>query len=502
MKKITVFIPYNDYSKSELQISTTDELLNQFLNHPLVEEVFLSPKGWIPITTNQSVEEFPKCKILVIRNIFSSETIKLINKNSRTNYVLWITKDTSIELGQFALERFVDIAEETDAAMIYSDYYEIKNDNRIPHQLIDYQFGSIRDDFDFGPVVLINKLAMNSAVNEMKKDYQFAGFYDLRLKLSQKYSFFKINEYLYSSVEKDIRKSGEKLFDYVDPKNRTVQIEMEEAATEHLKKIGAYLQPKFIEIDFNDGSFEYEASVIIPVKNRVKTIGDAIESVMKQKTDFKFNLFVVDNYSTDGTTEKIHSYVNKYKNIIHLIPERKDLGIGGCWNEAIHNGQCGKFSVQLDSDDIYADESTLQKIVNKFYSGNCAMVIGSYKITNFELQEIPPGLIDHKEWTPENGRNNALRINGLGAPRAFYTPIIREINFPNVSYGEDYAVALAISRNYQIGRIYEPIYFCRRWEGNTDAQLSIPQINNNNIYKDKIRTLEILARIKKNKFND
>lgn len=502
MEKITVFIPYNDYLKSHVQISTTDELLNQFINHPLVEEVFL-------LTTNESVKKFPKCKSLITQNIFSTETIKLINKNCRTDFILWITKDTSIELGQFALERFFNIAEETDKALIYSDYYEVKNDNRIPHQLIDYQTGSLRDDFDFGPLLLINKMAFNGAVNEMKKDYQLAGFYDLRLKLSEKYSFFKINEYLYSSEEKDIRKSGEKLFDYVDPKNRTVQIEMEDAATEHLKMIGAYLEPKFDVIDFsqrdgfpNDGNFENEASVIIPVKNRVKTIGDAIESVMKQKTNFKFNLFIVDNYSSDGTTEKIKNYSEKYKNIIHLIPSRKDLGIGGCWNEAIHNLHCGKFSVQLDSDDIYADESTLQKIIDKFYEDKCAMVIGSYKITNFDLQEIPPGLIDHKEWTPENGRNNALRINGLGAPRAFYTPIIRKINFPNVSYGEDYAVALAISRDYQIGRIYEPIYFCRRWEGNTDAQLSIPQINQNNIYKDKIRTIEILARIKKNKFND
>ncbi|GAB6283128.1 MAG: glycosyltransferase family A protein [Ignavibacterium sp.] len=495
MKKITVFIPYTNSSKSKSKISTTDELLNQFLNHPLVEEVFL-------LTTNEIVKEFPKCKTLITQNIFSTETIKLINKNCRTDYILWVTKDTSIALGQFAIERFFNIADETDNAIIYSDYYEIKNENRITHQLIDYQLGSIRDDFDFGPLLLINKMAFNEAVNEMKKDYQFAGFYNLRLKLSEKYSFFKINEYLYLSEEKDIRKSGEKLFDYVDPKNRTVQIEMEEAATEHLEKISAYLKPKFEEIEFNDVNFEYEASVIIPVKNRVKTIGNAIESVVKQKTNFKFNLFVVDNYSSDGTTEKIHAYTEKHKNIIHLIPSRKDLGIGGCWNEAIHNSQCGKFSIQLDSDDIYADESTLQKIIDKFYSEKCAMVIGSYKITNFELQEIPPGLIDHKEWTPENGRNNALRINGLGAPRAFYTPIIRKIYFPNVSYGEDYAVALAISRDYQIGRIYEPIYFCRRWEGNTDAQLSIPQINQNNIYKDKIRTIEILARIKKNKFND
>ncbi len=494
MKKITVFIPYSDDSKSSV-MNNKSKLINQFLNHPLVEDVCL-------LTQNQSLNKIPKCKILIIQNIYSSNTIRLINENSNTDYILWITKDTLIELGQFALERFVDITEETDSAMIYSDYYEIKNENRISHQLIDYQFGSIRDDFDFGPIVLINKRALNSAVNEKTKNYQYAGFYDLRLKLTQKHSLFKINEYLYSSEEKDVRKSGEKLFDYVNPKNRTVQIEMEEAATEHLKNIGAYLEPKFKEIDFNNENFEFEASVIIPVKNRVKTIGDAIESVMKQKTDFTFNLFVVDNYSTDGTTEKINDYAKKYENIIHIIPSRKDLGIGGCWNEAILSSYCGKFSVQLDSDDIYSDEFTLQKIIDKFYSEQCAMVIGSYKITNFNLEEIPPGLIDHKEWTSENGRNNALRINGLGAPRAFYTPVIREIKFPNVSYGEDYAVALAISRNYQIGRIYEPIYFCRRWEGNTDAQLSIPQINQNNIYKDKIRTIEILARIKQYKFKE
>jgi glycosyltransferase involved in cell wall biosynthesis len=245
-----------------------------------------------------------------------------------------------------------------------------------------------------------------------------------------------------------------------------------------------------------------EVSVIIPVKNRVKTLTDAIKSVLKQITDFSFNLIIVDNYSDDGTAEIIKSFAEKDKRIHHIIPERKDLGIGGCWNEAVHNPKCGKFSVQLDSDDMYKDENTLQLIIDKFREEKVPMVIGSYVITDFNLEEIPPGIIDHREWTPDNGRNNALRINGLGAPRAFYTPVIRKIKIPNVSYGEDYAVGLAISRYYQIGRIFEPIYFCRRWEDNTDAQIDITKLNANNLYKDRLRTFEIFARQRKNLGND
>jgi hypothetical protein len=359
--------------------------------------------------------------------------------------------------------------------------------------------GSLRDDFDFGPLLFIKTEALKKAVNQEKTDYKYAGFYDLRLKISQSYPVIRIPEYLYAVNKTDSGSSSDKHFAYVDPKNRQVQIEMEQAVTHHLKQIGAYLKPEFKQINFDEENFDVEASVIIPVKNRTKTIGDAINSVLMQKTKFNFNLIIADNYSDDGTTEIIKSYSEKDKRVIHIIPQRKDLGIGGCWNEAVHNYNCGKFSVQLDSDDIYKDENTLNTIINKFYDEKVPMVIASYVLTNFNLEEIPPGIIDHHEWTPGNGRNNALRINGLGAPRAFYTPLIRKIKVPNTSYGEDYAVGLAISRDYQIGRIYEPVYFCRRWEDNTDAQLDITKQNANNFYKDRLRTFEISARQNKNK---
>jgi glycosyltransferase involved in cell wall biosynthesis len=334
----------------------------------------------------------------------------------------------------------------------------------------------------------------------MKTDYRFAGLYDLRLKISQSSELFHVPEYLYTVEKKEIIGTEDKHFSYVDPKNREVQIEMEAACTDHLKAIGAYLKPEQRKIDFDDKDFEFEASVIIPVRNRVKTIGDAIKSVLSQKTNFKFNLIIVDNHSTDGTTDVVSKHAKEDSRIIHIIPDRKDLGIGGCWNEAVHHPKCGKFACQLDSDDIYKDDYTLKTIVDTFYKEKCAMVIGSYQITDFNLNELPPGLIDHREWTDENGANNALRINGLGAPRAFYTPVLREIKIPNVSYGEDYAVGLAISREYKIGRIYHSLYLCRRWEGNTDAKLDLPRINANNFYKDRLRTIELLARKKKNSF--
>jgi glycosyltransferase involved in cell wall biosynthesis len=332
----------------------------------------------------------------------------------------------------------------------------------------------------------------------MKVDYQFAGLYDLRLKLSQTETLVHINEYLYSEIENDTRKSGEKIFDYVDPKNRGVQIEMENACTEHLKEIGGYLAPKFKDIEFNDGNFEYEASVIIPVRNRIRTIEDAILSTLNQKTKFKYNVIIIDNHSTDGTTEAIDKY-NTDERIIHIVPERKDLGIGGCWNVGAHHPKCGKFAIQLDSDDVYKDENTIQKVVDAFYSQKCGMVVGTYMITDFNLNMIAPGVIDHKEWTPDNGRNNAMRINGLGAPRAFYTPLLRDIKIPNTSYGEDYATALNISRNYQIGRIYDVLYYCRRWDDNSDASLDVVKMNGHNTYKDRIRTWELQARIALNK---
>jgi len=484
IKPVIAFLPYNGNSYTK---DTVEELLAT----GLVEKVYL-------LASDEKQTAIPDCEIIVAANPFSSKGIQQICEKSNSEYAFLLTQDTLIQLSQFSLDRMIGVTEMTRAGIVYSDYYDIKNDVRSTHPVIDYQIGSIRDDFNFGPVLFIKNKALIEAVNADKNDYKFAGLYDLRLKISQKNPVVHIQEYLYSSVELDTRKSGDKLFDYVNPRNREVQIEMEVAATEHLKKINAYLTPKFEEVQEESVSFEFEASVIIPVKNRAKTIGDAVKSVLNQKTDFPFNLIVVDNYSTDGTKELLDELAAKDGRLIHVIPARQDLGIGGCWNEAVHNTKCGKYAVQLDSDDIYQDETTLQKVVDTFKKEKCAMVVGSYKLTDFKLNDLPPGVIDHKEWTPENGRNNALRINGLGAPRAFYTPVLRKIKIPNVSYGEDYGVGLAISRTYQIGRIYESIYICRRWEGNSDSALSIPQQNTNNFYKDKLRSYEILARQNKN----
>jgi GT2 family glycosyltransferase len=422
-----------------------------------------------------------------------------MESKSDTKYILFLTQDTMIQLGQFSLERFISVAESTGSGIIYSDYYDIKNNTAFPHPVIDYQFGSVRDDFAFGPILFFDRSAFVNASKGIDNAFKFAGLYALRLAISRHHSITRVPEHLYSSIETDERKSGEKLFDYVNPKNREVQIEMEKAVTAHFKKIKVYLEPKFKKINLNNIEFKNEASVIIPVKNRAKTVGDAVQSVLKQKTDFPFNLIVVDNHSTDGTSSILHEFAAKDKRVIHVVPTRTDLGIGGCWNEGVHHQNCGRFSVQLDSDDIYKDENTLQKIVDVFRKEKCGVVIGSYQLTDFNLNEIPPGLIDHKEWTPDNGRNNALRINGLGAPRAYYTPLLREVKIPNVSYGEDYAVVLAMSRDYQIGRIYESVYICRRWEGNSDAALSIEKQNAHNTYKDRIRTFEMLARQRKNR---
>ncbi len=475
---ITAFLPYSgsEYSKSAI---------DALIYNKEISKIYL-------LTTSEFNSSITGCEFLKSDNLTSTQLINSIIEKTETEYVLLFTQDNKYEFSQFAIERFLNVIASTGAGLVYSNYNTIKGNILEPHPVIDYQIGSVRDDFDFGPVLMLNSEFLKSYKSE--KNYLFAGLYDLRLHISRVGEILRIPEFLYTTIETDTRKSGAKQFDYVNPKNREVQIEMEAAFTEHLKKIGAYLEPSFKEIEFDGENFEYEASVVIPVKNRVKTIGDAIESVLSQKTDFKFNLIVVDNYSSDGTTEKIKSYAEKDSRLIHLIPDRKDLGIGGCWNEAVHSEKCGKFVVQLDSDDIYANENTLQKIINLFYKEKCAMVIGSYRMTNFKLEEIPPGVIDHKEWTDDNGRNNALRINGLGAPRAFYTPLLRKYKFPNVSYGEDYAIGLMISRDYRIGRIYEPIYLCRRWEGNTDAALEIDKQNYYNLYKDRLRTIEILAR--------
>lgn len=435
--------------------------------------------------------------VIPVESLNSTQTVKLIAANTTTEFTLIYTKTSSLQMGYLALERMVRVAKDSHAGMMYADHYQMFGGERKNHPLIAYQKGSLRDDFDFGSVLIFNTSVLKEAVAKMDENYEFAGLYDLRLKVSQIAEIVHINEYLYTEIEDDNRKSGEKQFDYVDPKNRAVQIEMEQACTNHLKAIGAYLKPSFKSIAFDKGDFEYEASVIIPVRNRAKTIADAIQSVFSQKTNFKFNLIVVDNFSTDGTSEIIEKFQDE--RLVHLIPENKDLGIGGCWNAGVNHVKCGKFSVQLDSDDIYSDENSLQKIVDAFYLQQCAMVVGTYKLTDFEMNTLPPGVIDHKEWTPENGRNNALRINGLGAPRAFYTPLLRQIHVPNTSYGEDYALGLQFSREYQIGRIYDVLYLCRRWEGNSDAALDVVKVNANNLYKDRLRTWEVEARIRFNK---
>ena len=423
-----------------------------------------------------------------------TQTWKALTAHIDTAYTLLYIQTTPLKIGSYGLERMRQVIADTDAGMLFTDRYKVKDGQLQPYPVNDYQAGSLRDDFDFGSLLLYQSSALKAAVNEMDVDYRAAALYDLRLKVSKRKALFHLPEFLYSEIETDARRSGEKMFDYVDPKNRLAQIEMEQACTRYLKDTGAWLQPVFTQIDFSSEAFQVEATVVIPVRNREKTIEDAIKSVLMQKTDFSFNLIVVDNHSTDRTTEIISEIACSDKRLIHVIPQRNDLGIGGCWNKALMHEQCGKFAIQLDSDDMYINENVVQTIVNAFYGQNCAMIVGTYKMVNFQLEEIPPGIIDHKEWTPDNGRNNALRINGLGAPRAFYTPILRNIKIPNTSYGEDYAVGLAISRNYQIGRIYEPLYLCRRWDDNTDASLDVNKQNTNNRYKDCIRTIELLAR--------
>jgi glycosyltransferase involved in cell wall biosynthesis len=439
------------------------------------------------------------CETMVVDGLTSAAAMRAMGAAVRTPYCLLVLHDTQIDIGQFGLERFVGVAEETGAGLVYSDYYDMKEGKRTPHPVIEYQSGSVRDDFNFGSMLLLRTAEVKRAAASLKgSKLVYAGWYALRLAISRRAACVRVGEFLYSKVEGDVRKSGEKLFDYVDPKNRQVQIEMEAAATEHLKATGAYLKPAFTKIRLDEGVFPVEASVIIPVKNRAKTVGDAVESVLKQETAFPFNVIVVDNHSNDGTTDVLRILAARDSRVLHVIPRRLDLGIGGCWNEAAHHPQCGRFAVQLDSDDLYKDSATLQRIVETFRREQCAMVIGSYQMTNFALEPIPPGVIEHREWTPANGRNNALRINGLGAPRAFFTPVLRRIKIPNVSYGEDYSLGLAISREYRIGRIYDPIYLCRRWEGNSDADLDINRLNGYNFYKDKVRTFEILARQRKN----
>lgn len=487
-KTITCFIPYG----SENQINKTIRHLQEC---PTVDRIFLLPTSPVP---NLSLPD--KCYILPSSAPESVERYKQVALYANTPFTLICTQVQDLEFGYMALERMCDYLSAPQCSMVYADHYKTIKGERTPHPVIDYQLGSVRDDFDFGSLLMFRTDYLKRAINEIEaeKEYQHSALYALRLALSRYGELTHIREFLYTETEIDLRKSGEKQFDYVDPRNRQVQIEREEVFTRHLKKIGAYLKPGMMTVDLKEGELSHEASIIIPVRNRARTINDAIRSVLEQETSFPFNLIIIDNHSTDGTSEIIEQYKNDNR-VIHLIPERTDLGIGGCWNLGINHPQCGRFAIQLDSDDLYSSPHTVQTIVDKFYKEQCAMVIGSYRMTDFTLQTLPPGVIDHKEWTDENGHNNALRINGLGAPRAFFTPLLRKIRVPNTSYGEDYALGLAFSRQYRIGRIYDVLYLCRRWEGNSDAALSIEKINQNNNYKDSLRTLEIKLRQAMNK---
>ena len=478
--KINCFLPYVGGSQ--------DEFVNELAESKMVKNIFLVTKENVELPND-------KCEKLAINGVVSSESIKAIADKSDAEFSMIITKEVAIELGYFSLERFEYIASSTNAGFVYSNYFDVVEGVKSNHPVIAYQDGSLRDDFNFGPLLFVKAEALKAAAANFTEDYDHAGLYSARLSMTLENELVHVDEFLYSQSDVDSRASGKKIFDYVDPANRGVQIEMEKAVTKYLKEVGAYLKPEFKEVKFEEGNFQLEASVIIPVRNRERTLRDAIQSVMDQTPKFDFNLIIVNNHSTDGTTEIIEEMSAKYKNIIHIVPERTDLGIGGCWNLGVHDDRCGKFAIQLDSDDVYANEHTVQKIVDAFYKENAAMVVGSYTMTDVDLNEIPPGLIDHKEWTPENGRNNALRINGLGAPRAFYTPVLRDVKIPNVNYGEDYGLGLSISRNYQIGRIYDSVYLVRRWDDNSDASLSIEAMNKHNVYKDRLRTYEFKARL-------
>lgn len=482
-EKIDLFLPCEYIDDAQNALSVLHEYKTVQHIHFLVSADFAA---------HHQVPEV--CTFVITDRLESSNTIVSIAENTDADYVMICTRHTTIGWGNNTLERFLRVADDTDAVMVYADHYKMVEGKMEKHPVIDYQSGSLRDDFDFGSLWCIKAQALADYIAQPdREEYQFAALYDLRLYLSRVGEIFHLNEFLYSEAELDTRKSGEKQFDYVNPRNREVQIEMEKACTQHLGKVGALIDTTFYrQPDFGEQDFEYEASVIIPVFNREKTVADAVKSALGQKASFKFNVIVVNNHSTDRTGEILDEL--KVDNLIQIVPERTDLGIGGCWNEAINSSFCGKFAVQLDSDDLYSSPKTLQKIVDAFYKQKAAMIIGSYRMCDFDLNTLPPGLIDHKEWTDENGCNNALRINGLGAPRAFFTPLVRQIQFPNTSYGEDYALGLAFSRRYRIGRIYEELYLCRRWGGNSDAALSVEKVNANNLYKDRLRTMELKAR--------
>ena len=485
MKRIDCFVPMLSASQAERTVAALK-------GEKTVGNVFvLREEGAVK-------EEVPGAVPIDTTSVRSTDTVKKIALNSSAEYTLIYLKHTALSFGHFSLERMLSIADDTSAAMVYADHFNVADGKRTEAPVIDYQVGALRDDFDFGSVLIYRTTALKEAVSGMDEDYKAAGQYDLRLRASRIGAVEHISEYLYYDIETDTRKSGEKLFDYVDPRNRASQIEMEKACTSHLKAIGGYLEPVFKDVKFSEEDFEYEASVVIPCKNRVKTIGTAIESALNQKTTFKYNVIVVDDNSDDGTVDVIKSFASDPR-LVYIAQDKTWHGIGGNWNSALHHPKCGKFALQLDSDDLYSDDGVVQRFVDAFYAQNCAMVVGTYQLTDFNLQPIPPGVIDHREWTPDNGRNNALRINGLGAPRGFYTPLLKTLNFPPTKYGEDYAVGLRVSREYQIGRLYDVMYNCRRWDSNSDASLDVQKLNANNFYKDKIRSWELKARIALNK---
>jgi len=440
---------------------------------------------------------------LVTGSLLSHETLGPILDGIGTPYLLLLPGILPSSYGHQVLERLVGTAESSGTAMVYSDFYEVGRQGRVLHPLTDYQLGSVRDDFDFGAMMLFSTAAVRQARERygLLPDLRFAGLYDLRLKVSVDHHVYHLREPLYTvAASADAPAGKETLFAYVDPANTAVQKEMERAFTEYLKRIGAYVPAaRLRRLEPGPAPFPVEASVVIPVRNRRETITQAVASALSQEAGFPFNVIVVDNHSTDGTTELLSGLASRHRALHHLIPGRSDLAIGGCWNEAVQSAVCGRYAIQLDSDDLYCGPGTLQCLVDMLRRGGYGMVIGSYTLVDFNLEELPPGLIDHREWTDENGHNNALRVNGLGAPRAFDTALIRKIGFPNVSYGEDYSAALRICGEHRIGRIYENLYLCRRWPGNTDAALGIDARNRNDAFKDGLRTAEILARQKRNR---
>lgn len=442
-------------------------------------------------------------KIIKFTNILDLR--EEILKGDLRQFVVVQLDDKEIKLDNNYFHRMEEIATDADSTITYCNYREDDNGKIILHPVIDYQFGSVRDDFDFGSLVMLNvadALAASEQIDAKEvEDCPDGGWYVLRLDMSVGRTIAAIPEYLYTVSKSDYRKSGEKQHDYVNPRNASYQWCMERIFTNFLISSGAMVTPEKVDNTLWNTHFDLEASIIIPVKNRASTIADAVKSALSQETVYGFNVIVVDNASTDGTREVLNT-IRDPRLIVLEVEEKDLLGIGGCWNKAILSPHCGRFAVQLDSDDLYSDTKTLDKIIKKFHNERCGLVVGSYAMTDFNLNPLPPGVISHKEWTKSNGANNALRINGFGAPRAFFTPIVRNFLFPNVSYGEDYAMCLRVSRDYTVGRIFEPIYICRRWEGNSDADLSIEKTNEHNEYKDFVRSVELIARIRANQEMD